>query len=166
MNKEKAYLFDKVLKYHGMTKKEFADKSKIPYDTVAGWKRSGNVPNYAFVLLKKIAFTENPRKHQLKLTPVRHMKITDTNRLIKEIQVAFWGKNYEPTYILKEVKKGNPTFVKPFFENLFYGDILRLLSTKTIEKLLPTIDDLFKEQTATFWKNVVKMYNNGGLKIA
>ena len=164
MNKEKAYLFDRVLKYHGMTKKEFADKSEIPYDTVAGWKRSGNVPKYAFVLLKKIAFTENPRKHQFKLLPARHTNITD--KLIKEIQVAFWGKNYEPTYILKEVKKGNPAFVKPFFENLFYGDILKLLPTKAIEKLLPTIDDLFKEQTATFWKNVVKMYNNGGLNVA
>ena len=164
MNKEKAYLFDKALKYHGMTKKEFADKSEIPYDTVAGWKRSGNVPKYAFVLLKKIAFTENPGKHQIKLTSPRRMKIT--NRLIKEIQVAFWGKNYQPTYILNEVKKGNPAFVKPFFENLFYGDILKLLPTEAIEKLLPTIDNLFKEQTATFWQNVVKMYNNGGLKVA
>lgn len=164
MNKENAYLFDKVLKYHGMTKKEFANKSEIPYDTVAGWKRSGNVPKYAFVLLKKIAFTQNPRRHQLELSPTRHMKITD--RLIKEIQVAFWGKNYEPTYILKEVKKGNPVFVKPFFENLFYGDILKLLPTKTIEKLLPIIDDIFNEQTAAFWQNIVKMYNNGGVKVA
>ena len=164
MSKETAYLFDKALKYHGMTKKEFANKSEIPYDTVTGWKRSGNVPKYAFILLKKISFIEDPRRHRFALHPAKHTKITD--RLIKEIQVAFWGKNYEPVYILKEVKKGNPAFVKPFFENLFYGDILKLLPTKTIEKLLPTIDDLFKEQTTMFWQNAVKMYNNGGLRVA
>ena len=164
MNKEKAYLFDKALKYHGMTKKEFAEKSEIPYDTVAGWKRNGNVPNYAFVLLKKISFIENPRRHQLNLLSVTHIEITD--KLAKEIQVAFWGKNYEPTYILKEVKNGNPDFVKPFFENLFYGDILKLLTTKAIEKLLPTINHIFEERKAIFWKNVVEIYKSGGLHVA
>jgi len=29
-------LFDKALKYHKRTKKEFTQKSAIPYDTVAG----------------------------------------------------------------------------------------------------------------------------------
>jgi len=51
MNKEK--LFDKALKYHNITKKEFANKAAIPYDTVTGWKRNNSVPNFAFVLLKK-----------------------------------------------------------------------------------------------------------------
>ena len=161
MNKQK--LFDQALKYHNITKKEFAEKSNIPYDTVTGWKRNGSVPDFAFVLLKKIAFTENPRRHQITLKPT---PITLTDKLIKEIQVAFWGKNYEVSYILKEVRKGNATFVKPFFENIFYGDILKILPTKAIEKLLPTIDKLFKEQTALFWRNVVKMYREGGVKVA
>ncbi|SFV50805.1 hypothetical protein MNB_SV-12-1080 [hydrothermal vent metagenome] len=159
----KATIFDQALKYHNITKKEFAQKSNIPYDTVAGWKRNGSVPNFAFVLLKKIAFTENPRRHQIKLkqTPI---KLTEV--LKKEIQVAFWGKNYEVSYILKEVRRGNHNFVKPFFENVFYGDILKILPIKAIEKLLPTIDELFKEETALFWRNVVKMYRNGGVKVA
>ena len=161
MNKQK--LFDQALKYHNITKKEFAQKSNIAYDTVTGWKRNGSVPDFAFVLLKKIAFTENPRRHQITLKPIP-IKLTD--KLTKEIQVAFWGKNYEVSYILKEVRKGNATFVKPFFENLFYGDILKILPTKAIEKLLPTIDELFKEQTALFWRNVVKMYREGGVKVA
>jgi len=121
MNKEKAYLFDKALKYHGMTKKEFAEKSEIPYDTVAGWKRSGNVPNYAFVLLKKISFIENPRRHQLKLLPVTHIEITD--KLVKEIQVAFWGKNYEPTMsrpiFLKKLKREILTLLNHFLRTCF-----------------------------------------------
>ena len=53
----KVAIFDKALKYQNITKKEFAQKSNIPYDTVAGWKRNGSVPDFAFVLLKKIAFT-------------------------------------------------------------------------------------------------------------
>ena len=31
---------------------------------------------------------------------------------------------------------------KPFFENLFYENILKILPIKAIEKLLPTIDKL------------------------
>ena len=155
--------FDKALKYHKMNKKEFAQKSAIPYDTVAGWKRNGSVPNFAFVLLKKIAFTQNPRQHQLKLEP-KAVKLTEA--LKKEIQVAFWGKNYEVNYILKEVRKGNVAFVKPFFENVFYGDILKILPIKAIEKLLPTLETIFKKETALFWRNVVNMYRHGGLNFA
>ncbi|HHB93905.1 MAG TPA: hypothetical protein ENK88_01985 [Campylobacterales bacterium] len=159
----KVELFDSALKYHKLTKKEFAQKSTISYDTVVGWKRNGSVPNFAFVLLKKIVFSQNPRAHQiqLKIEPIRL-----TDRLKKEIEVAFWGKNYEVSYIIKEVRRGNQTFIKPFFENIFYGDILKILPIKAIENLLPIIEQLFKEETALFWKNVVKMYREGGLNIA
>ena len=159
----KVAIFDQALKYQNISKKEFAQKSNIPYNTVAGWKRNASVPDFAFVLLKKIAFTEHPRRHQLKLQPT---PIQLTEALKKEVQVAFWGKDYEVSYILKEVRRGNYTFVKPFFENVFYGDILKILPIKAIEKLLPTIDELFKEQTALFWKNVVKMYKYGGVQVA
>jgi len=37
---------------------------------------------------------------------------------------------------------------------------------KAIEKLIPVLNKLFKEETAMFWENVVKMYGNGGLNIA
>jgi len=160
---DKAVIFDRALKYHHLTKKEFAQKSNIPYNTVAGWKRNGSVPDFAFVLLKKIAFTKNHRRHQNKL---KSMPFKLTDELKKEIAVAFWGKNYEISYILKEVRKGNPAFVKPFFENIFYGDILKILPIKAIEKLLPTIDALFNKQTSLFWRNVVKMYHNGGVAVA
>jgi len=160
---DKVKLFNSALKYHHITKKEFAQKSNIPYDTVAGWKRNNKVPDFAFVLLKKIAFTENPRGHQIHLK-AQPVKLTE--KLQKEIQVAFWGKNYETDYILKEVRKGNPKFVKPFFENLFYGDILKILPIKAIDKLLPTIEELFQEQTVLFWRNTVKMYRDGGVSVA
>ena len=159
MQKTRAQHFDKALKYYGLNKRDFAEKSKIPYDTVAGWKRSGNVPEYAFVLLKQLIFLEN---HRTNFTKVKSIKtVSMDTRLAKEIQVAFWGKNYEPFYVLKEVKSAKTKFVKPFFENLYYKDILKLLSIKNIEKLLPTLKELFKEEKVLFWENVVKHYKQG-----
>ncbi len=163
MRNTKAYHFDQALKYQGLNKREFANKSKIPYDTVAGWKRSGNVPDYAFVLLKQLAFVHNPSAHRKQLTPVK--RITMTDRLAKEIQVAFWGKNYDPAYILKEVKRGNERFIKPFFENMYYKEILKLLTIKNIEKLLPVLKKLFKEETVLFWENVVRKYEKGMIDV-
>lgn len=78
----KVTIFDKALKYENITKKEFSQKSNIPYNTVAGWKRNGSVPDFAFVLLKKIAFTENLRRHQYRLKPT---SIKLTEQLEKEI---------------------------------------------------------------------------------
>jgi len=157
MQKSTHYHFDKALKYHGLNKKEFAKKCKIPYDTVAGWKRAGHVPEYAFVLLKQLAFLENTTIHK----PKYLTKVTINPKLEKEIQVAFWGKAYNTSYILKEVKRANTKFVKPFFENLYYKDILKLLSIKQIEKLLPVLEVEFKAEKVLFWKNVVKHYTQG-----
>lgn len=157
MQKTKAYHFDQALKYHRLNKREFAVKSKIAYDTVTGWKRSGKVPDYAFVLLKQLAFAHAPSAHQKQLATIKYMTMTE--KLTKEIQVAFWGKEYDPAYILKEVKRGNAKFVKPFFENIYHKEILQLLTTKNIEKLLPLLKKLFMKDTALFWENVVKQYN-------
>lgn len=151
--------FEKALKYYGLNKKEFAKKCKIPYDTVAGWKRGGNVPEYAFVLLKQLAFLENVTRPK----PKPLTKVTLNPKLEKEIQVAFWGKAYDTGYILKEVKKANPKFVKPFFENLYYKDILKLLSIKQIEKLLPVLKTEFNAEKTVFWENVVKHYRQGSV---
>jgi len=120
MQKNSNYHFGKALKYYGLNKKEFAKKCKIPYDTVAGWKRAGHVTEYAFVLLKQLAFLENAPT--VKTKPFTKNMLTP--KLEKEIQVAFWGKAYDASYVLKEVKKTNAKFVKPFFENLYYKDIL------------------------------------------
>ncbi len=159
MQKNSHYHFDKALKYYGLNKKEFAQKCKIPYDTVAGWKRSGHVPEYAFVLLKQFAFLENSIPLKEKVKPPN--KVALTSRLKREIQVAFWGQAYEPNYVLKEVKRANAKFVKPFFENIYYKDILKLLTIKQIKKLLPVLKREFKAEKGLFWENVVKHYTQG-----
>ena len=44
--------FEKILAVKGITKKAFATYCQIPYDTVAGWKRTKRVPGYAMILAR------------------------------------------------------------------------------------------------------------------
>jgi len=44
--------FEALLKAKGISKKAFSAYSSIPYYTVAGWKKSGQVPAYAMKLLE------------------------------------------------------------------------------------------------------------------
>ena len=46
--------FEALLKTKGVSKKAFSAYSGIPYYTVAGWKKSGQVPMYAMVLLAQL----------------------------------------------------------------------------------------------------------------
>ena len=45
-------IFETLLTKNNFMKKDFAQYSKIPYDTVVGWKKKGYVPPYAIVILK------------------------------------------------------------------------------------------------------------------
>jgi len=46
--------FETLLKAKGISKKAFSAYSGIPYYTVAGWKKSGQVPTYVMVLLRSM----------------------------------------------------------------------------------------------------------------
>ena len=46
--------FEALLKTKGISKKAFSAYSGIPYYTVAGWKKSGQVPGYAMILLRNM----------------------------------------------------------------------------------------------------------------
>lgn len=46
--------FETLLKTKGISKKAFSAYSGIPYYTVAGWKKSGQVPGYAMILLRNM----------------------------------------------------------------------------------------------------------------
>ena len=43
-------IFEPLLTKNDFKKKEFADYSKIPYETVVGWKKKGYIPPYAMVI--------------------------------------------------------------------------------------------------------------------
>ena len=51
--------FEQLLRSRGMTKKAFSEYARIPYYTVAGWKKSGFVPGYAMVLLRHKPMAES-----------------------------------------------------------------------------------------------------------
>ncbi len=58
-------LFETMLHDKGMTKKDFSKYSKIPYYTVAGWKKSGKVPPYVMVLLTNMPSSKTVTAQQL-----------------------------------------------------------------------------------------------------
>lgn len=153
--KNRAQLFDKALAYHHLTKKEFAKEGQIPYDTVAGWKKRGEVPEYAVTLLKKIAMQRQMGyvPHAQKIGKYTGRKTID-RKLAKKIEAAFWGNNIEFTDIVRRVRKGEPAYVKPFFENLYFKDVIAVLGQKQIAKLLPVLGKLYDQKVAAFWKRV------------
>jgi hypothetical protein len=46
--------FEALLRLKGLSKKAFAEYAGIPYFTVAGWKKKGEVPAYAMVILNQM----------------------------------------------------------------------------------------------------------------
>ena len=46
--------FETLLKTKAISKKAFSAYTGIPYYTVAGWKKAGEVPNYAMILLRNM----------------------------------------------------------------------------------------------------------------
>ncbi len=57
--------FEAMLVTKEMTKKAFSQYAKIPYYTVAGWKKSGKVPAYVMVLLENIPSSNMVTAQQL-----------------------------------------------------------------------------------------------------
>ena len=53
-NKVQNSEFEALLKVKGISKKEFSKYSGIAYNTVAGWKKKGEVPAYALTILKQM----------------------------------------------------------------------------------------------------------------
>ncbi len=58
-------MFEAMLHTKGINKKTFSQYAKIPYYTVAGWKKSGKVPAYAMVLLQNISSSKTVTAKQL-----------------------------------------------------------------------------------------------------
>ena len=46
--------FEILLRLKGLSKKAFAEYAGIPYFTVAGWRKKGEVPAYAMVILNQM----------------------------------------------------------------------------------------------------------------
>jgi len=133
----KIKIFDIALRVHNTTKKDFSETTGIPYDTVLGWKRTGNIPDYAFMLLKKIAIDRKkpPISESKRARPVTNHKI------LKNIEVAFWGKNYDPQDVLNKARRGNKKYLKTILDNLWYKDAVQAIGPRNIVKNIEKIKE-------------------------
>lgn len=116
-------VFEKLLINNNISKKEFSEYSKIPYDTVVGWKKRNHVPPYAMVILKDMNYR---KKLDLEVSNDLRKKFTTTSKNNysltrneeKRLKSVFWGTNYTTNDIVKGIKEKNQKIIKRLEENL------------------------------------------------
>jgi len=133
----KIKIFDVALRVHNITKKDFSKTTGIPYDTVLGWKRTGNIPDYAFMLLKKIAID----RKKLPIPGSKRARPVTNQKILKNIEVAFWGKNYNPQDVLNKARRGNKKYLKIILDNLWYKDAVKAIGPRNIVKNIEKIQE-------------------------
>ena len=116
-------IFETLLKKNNFKKKEFADYSKIPYDTVVGWKKKGYVPPYAMVILKDMIYRKKLDEETEKLLKRNVQPMVNQNHNLTKIEenklkFVFWGTNFTTYDILKGIREKNQKILKKIEENL------------------------------------------------
>ena len=116
-------IFEKVLINNNISKKEFSEYSKIPYDTVAGWKKKSHVPAYAMVILKDMNYRKkldldaaNDLRKNNTLIVTTNYSLTKNEE--KRLKSVFWGTNYTINDIIDGIKGKNKKMMKRIEENL------------------------------------------------
>lgn len=114
--KFKNTLFEQVLKTNNTTKKEFSLYSKIPYNTVVGWKKKDIVPSYTMVILKDMNYRKQLelRAKEVKDNFESDLTVKEKNTLLS----AFWGTNYSLKFIIEGIQNKEAKIVKKIKENL------------------------------------------------
>ena len=102
-------IFEPLLKKNNFKKKEFADYSKIPYDTVVGWKKKEYVPPYAMVILKDMIYRKKLDEETEKLLKRNLQPIVNQNNILTKneenrLKSVFWGTNFTTYDILKGIR--------------------------------------------------------------
>jgi len=82
------HIFESLLHTKNISKKTFSHYAKIPYYTVAGWKKSGKVPAYAIVLLKSMPSAKTVTAKQL-IDAGMPRAIFWNNDLTKAVQMIY-----------------------------------------------------------------------------
>ena len=116
-------LFEKILSVKGITKRAFSQYAKIPYNTVAGWKKVGTVPAYVMVIAKDMAYRQmldEKARNQMRRSQRRESDLVIDLTIIeqKHIEAAFWGTSYTIGDIVENIQNGNEKFIKQFEENI------------------------------------------------
>lgn len=116
-------IFEKVLINNNISKKEFSEYSKIPYNTVTGWKKKNHVPAYAMVILKDMNYRKkldldaanDLRKNNTISSETNHALTKNEEKILKSV---FWGTNYTINDIIDGIKGKNQKMMKRIEENL------------------------------------------------
>ena len=116
-------IFETLLTKNNFKKKEFAQYSKIPYNTVVGWKKKNSVPAYAMVILKDMIYrkklneeTEKLFKRNIQQTTIQNYNLTKIEE--NKLKAVFWGTNFTTDDILKGIREKNQKILKKIEENL------------------------------------------------
>ena len=121
-------IFETLLIKNNFKKKEFAEYSKIPYDTVVGWKKKGYVPAYAMVILKDMIYrkkldeeTEQTLKRNIQ--PIINQNHNLTKIEENKLKSVFWGTNFTTEDILRGIKEKNQKIMQKMKENMSKTEI-------------------------------------------
>ena len=121
-------IFETLLTKNNFKKKEFAQYSKIPYDTVVGWKKKGYVPAYAMVILKDMIYrkkldeeTEQTLKRNIQ--PIINQNHNLTKIEENKLKSVFWGTNFTTEDILRGIKEKNQKIMQKMKENMSKTEI-------------------------------------------
>ena len=116
-------IFETLLTKNNFKKRDFADYSKIPYDTVVGWKKKGHIPPYAIVILKDMIYrkkldeeTEKLLKRNINPITIKNYNLTKIEE--NKLKAVFWGTNFTTDDILKGIREKNQKILKKIEENL------------------------------------------------
>ncbi|MCT7531222.1 hypothetical protein [Aliarcobacter cryaerophilus] len=116
-------IFETLLKKNNFKKKEFSDYSKIPYDTVVGWKKKEYVPPYAIAILKDMNYRkkldeETEKLLKRNLQPMVNQNHNLTKNEENRLKSLFCGTNFTIDDILKGIKDKNKKVMKKLEENI------------------------------------------------
>ncbi len=119
-------LFESMLHAKSISKKAFSHYAKIPYYTVAGWKKSGKVPSYAMVLLQNMPSPKTITAKQL----------IDAGMP----RAIFWNNDLSKTvpsdiFIVSTLKRSYNDFVIQKFIAFFGVDVVLAALMKHRDKL-------------------------------
>ena len=121
-------IFETLLTKNNFKKKEFAEYSKIPYDTVVGWKKKGYVPAYAMVILKDMIYRKKLDEETEQLFDRNIQSITNQNHNLTKIEETklksvFWGTNFTTEDIVRGIKEKNRKIMQKMKENMSKTEI-------------------------------------------
>lgn len=116
-------IFETLLIKNAFRKKDFAEYSKIPYDTVVGWKKKNHIPAYAMVILKDMIYRKKLDEETEKLLKRNVQPMVNQNHNLTKIEEnrlksLFWGTNFTIDDILNGIKDKNKKVMKKLEENI------------------------------------------------